>query len=134
MSPRDDGIPRFLIAAGTRNYPNYPDLHELPQVPADVERIAQLMTSRFGYKRIMIDCAHEPISTRFTGALTQWLNSSERTARDILAIYYSGHGKVKAGKLYLLTANSTENVYWTQQLRRICWQHAWVIQYSNACF
>jgi WD40 repeat protein len=110
MSLYNDDLSRFLIAAGTHEYPNYPAVGKLPQVPTDVARISHLLTKRFGYKRILEEHSADPTSTKFTDALTAWLKASERTDKDVLAIYYSGHGKIKSGKLYLLTANSTENI------------------------
>ncbi|MEU0276238.1 caspase family protein, partial [Streptomyces sp. NPDC006307] len=82
---------RYVLAAGTRHYPDDPHLTELPGVDADVERVAALFEG-LGYTRILPHLSSSPRSQDFLGDLEEWLAHPDRTDRDVLVLYYAGHG------------------------------------------
>ncbi|MFG2127534.1 caspase family protein [Streptomyces sp. NPDC048751] len=82
---------RYVLAAGTRHYPDDPDLTELPGVEEDVERVAALFQD-LGYTRILPHLSSSPRSQHLLGELEEWLEHPDRSERDVLVVYYAGHG------------------------------------------
>ncbi|GAA3037470.1 caspase family protein [Streptomyces glomeratus] len=88
---REPGFRRHILVAGTRHYPDDPHLMELPGVDEDVERVAALFEG-FGYTRILPHLSSAPRSQQLLGELEDWLGHPERCDRDVLVVYYAGHG------------------------------------------
>ena len=82
---------RHVLAAGTRHYPDDPDLPDLPGVPGDVERVAELFQG-MGYTRILPHLGSGPRSQDLIRDLEEWLGHPDRSERDVLVVYYAGHG------------------------------------------
>ena len=100
---------RFLIAAGTSRYKNMPEGRQLPSVKQDLSRIVKLFEGEFGYERVLAGLGENPPHDYFRTQLSAWLKEPERTASDIIVLYYSGHGAPEAGEHYLLMTDSDEN-------------------------
>lgn len=96
---------RFLIAAGTANYSHFPALEPLSSVPADLTRIQSLFCGQLGYRRALPELGLDPTANELRHGVSGWLNAPERTADDILVVYYSGHA-VSSGRHYLLCRDS----------------------------
>ncbi|MEV4996913.1 caspase family protein [Streptomyces niveus] len=97
---------RYVIAAGTRQYTQLP---ELPEAHSDVQRIADLFTS-MGYERVLTEVSHDPRADDFEDALADWCDGAELTADDTVVLYYAGHGDLPdAGNYRLACAGTVEN-------------------------
>ncbi|WP_432094841.1 caspase family protein [Streptomyces sp. bgisy100] len=88
---RDRELRRFLFAAGTRHYPAEPELDELPGVDEDVDRVTALFAP-LGYRRILPHLGRNPDAQRLLAELEEWLQHPDRSERDVLVLYYAGHG------------------------------------------
>ena len=108
-----DAFRRFLLAAGTAHYT---DGDELASVPEDISKMVGFF-GRLGYAEQLGDVRLDPSSSVLRGALSEWLNSSDRGGADTAVIYYSGHGDSQASYFYLLTADSQANRYADTALR-----------------
>ncbi|WP_438487488.1 caspase family protein [Streptomyces sp. S186] len=84
---------RYLIAAGTRYYPQHPGLAELPLAHDDVDRVVRFLTSpEMGYSRVLKAVSRDPTAGDFEDALSEWCRSTDLTADDVVTVYYAGHG------------------------------------------
>ncbi len=99
---------RFLIAAGTEHYSYFPALEPLSSVPEDLARMHDLFCRQLGYRRILPDLRLDPTANQLRQGISGWLNSRERTADDVLVIYYSGHA-MSSGRHYLLCQDSKQH-------------------------
>jgi WD40 repeat protein len=108
-----DASRRFLVAAGTEHYE---DGDELRSVPDDLRKVVEFF-GRLGYEEQLPELRLDPTSTALRGALSEWLNGSDRQTSDTAVIYYSGHGDTQASFFYVLTADSKENRYADTALR-----------------
>ena len=98
----------YLLAAGTSKYRNFEDI-DLPSVPADVEIVVDVFL-RLGFIRILEDESLNGTAQKFRSALNGWLHAPERTPKDRLVFYYSGHGE-KTARHYLLFSDSKEKQF-----------------------
>ncbi|HEX5301374.1 MAG TPA: caspase family protein [Streptosporangiaceae bacterium] len=103
-----DGQRRWLIAAGTAQYDSLPEDDWLPSVPADLEQVTDLFCGQLGYQRALADVSLNPSRSELHGALSGWLTSDDRSAQDVVVLYYSGHGLTRGGRHYLLTRDYQE--------------------------
>jgi hypothetical protein len=80
----------YLIACGTKDYDHY---NNLPSVQDDLDRVVELFTKSFGYKRILEDKLNiNPTREDIAKEFTNWLK--EHPDEDsIVVFYYSGHGE-----------------------------------------
>jgi WD40 repeat protein len=88
----------------------------LTSVPGDLRRIAEFF-SQFGYTEALGEVRLNPTSNELRTALSQWLNSTDRSTSDTAVIYYSGHGDSYAGIYYLLTGDTRSDEYAASALR-----------------
>jgi caspase domain-containing protein len=123
----------YLLAAGTSNYRNFEDI-DLPSVPADVGLVVNVFR-RLGFIRILEDESLNSTAQRFRSALNGWLHASERSPKDRLVFYYSGHGE-KSARHYLLFSDSkdkqfVETALAVESIMEMVFesplQHAWLI-------
>jgi WD40 repeat protein len=97
---------RFLIAAGTENYPEYGDEARLQRVPEELRTIVEAF-SGLGYKPIPIKAWLNPTDDDLRKGISTWHREKERGPDDIVVLYYTGHGDTTKDKqYYLLTSNS----------------------------
>ena len=98
----------FLIATGTSCYPHFPEDAQLPSVEQDLQRIQKLFCGTLRYENAVPDLRINPKKSIFDNALRDWFTKEERNERDVVVIYYSGHGGIDPleGRHYLLTADS----------------------------
>ncbi|MFF3373023.1 caspase family protein [Streptomyces sp. NPDC002680] len=82
---------RYVLAAGTRHYPEDPELTELPGAEADAEHVAALFES-LGYTRILPHLGSAPRSQQLLAELEDWLANPDRSQHDVLVVYFAGHG------------------------------------------
>ena len=103
---------RYLIAAGTSQYPHDPNPEdaELPGVEDDLTKIVDLfcntLESPYQYERALPKLGMNPSSREVLKLLGAWFLADDRAESDIVVVYYAGHGSAKGGKHYLLTADS----------------------------
>ncbi|WP_446039606.1 caspase family protein [Streptomyces sp. SID1121] len=94
---------RYFVAAGTRHYPEDP---ELLLAHDDVSKAAELFAS-MGYERILSAVSYDPDSQGFQNALADWCGTADLTADDSVVVYYAGHGdRSPSGEYRLACASS----------------------------
>ena len=83
----------YLIACGTKDYDNKDYYPDLPSVEDDLDRVVELFTKSFGYKRILEDKLNiNPTKEDITQEFANWLKECS-DEDSIVIFYYSGHGK-----------------------------------------
>lgn len=87
---------RYLFACGTDQYTfrteeNRP-LSSLDKVQEDIERMARLLSRRFGYERILNNISINPTKEQLQDGWEDWLQSPDLNRNDCLIFYYAGHG------------------------------------------
>ena len=98
---------RFLVAAGTVDYPAIAGLPSLPSVKRDLELVVGCLTSGAdGYARELREVSQDPQSRRFVDGLTRWMQTGKLQPDDCVVLYYSGHGVMQDNELYLLAADT----------------------------
>lgn len=108
----------FLIACGTSNYDNY---EQLDCVKQDIKLVTELLTTKFGYIRVLPSLDIDPSITDFIGnkneSFTNWLQREECQDSDIVVFYYSGHGiNIKGDRHYLLLKETQLEDEWRTAL------------------
>src|ERR1700722_5186895 len=93
----------YVLAAGTSIYPNFEN-SDLLSVPADIDSVADAFSS-LGFTRILTTKSLNGPSREFRSTFNDWLHAPERSSKDRLVFYYSGHGE-KTARHYLLFQNS----------------------------
>lgn len=88
---------RFFQCIGTSVYPE--GISDLPGVNDEMDTVAAIFRDRFGYQPAIGDGKLlNPQAADLAGSdphpIKSWLHAPERTTSDVLAIYYTGHGKV----------------------------------------
>jgi hypothetical protein len=101
----------YLIACGTKEYPNIGNYEALESVAADIERVVEVL-SRFGYKRVLKESLGiNPSKNALEINFAKWLLDEERTEADRVIFYYSGHGcSIEGDQHYLLLRDTEENI------------------------
>jgi hypothetical protein len=101
----------YLIACGTKDYPNLGEYEALESVETDIERVVKVL-SRFGYKRVLEDSLGlNPSRDSLTTKFAEWLLDENLTETDRVIFYYSGHGEsIDGDQHYLLLRDTKENV------------------------
>ena len=99
--------PRFyLIASGTACYDHLPEEAQLPSVDRDLDLVSRWFT-HIGYRRVLSGLGRSPTTHALKRSLGGWLTAKERSPRDRLILYYSGHGEsVDDDAHFLLARNS----------------------------
>jgi len=106
MTESDLTYHRSLIAAGTAKYEHLPDhARELASVAEDLVKINTLFCQTLGYERAIPELNLDPTREQFRNSLSDWFGTRSGK-RDVLVIYYSGHGDVEGGRHYLLATDS----------------------------
>ncbi len=105
-----DGADRYLIAAGTEDYPNLGEGFRLRSVPREVETITAALTAA-GYQVQLPELAHNPTKSDLEQKVGGWLTDQHRKATDVAVFYYSGHGDTVGSLQYLLTNDSAQDQY-----------------------
>lgn len=97
----------YLIACGTSEsgYPN--DYPPLAEVPNDLSRITDILSS-FGYIRVLECLSLNPSASSIKQEFARWLISGECTAEDCIVFYYSGHGEFLEGDRHCLILQETD--------------------------
>ncbi|MFE6621388.1 caspase family protein [Streptomyces sp. NPDC057740] len=119
MSGRhDDGTTtapgrRFLIAVGVSTYRD-PGIGDLPGVPHDVERICALLEP-MGYTRILPELSVDPGGAELAQGIERWAAGADLGARDVVVVYFAGHGERPDDRHYLL-CSTTEKGLWSTAL------------------
>ncbi|MGK7913129.1 MAG: caspase family protein [Synechococcus sp.] len=100
----ESNIPRYyLIACGTSTYSD-PSDNRLG-VEQEINGIVRIFTEVFGYTQVLKSISNNP-DKEFIVEIANWLASSERTEKDVVAFYYSGHGENARPGHCLLLQNS----------------------------
>jgi hypothetical protein len=97
----------FLIAAGTARYQHLDTAGQLPSVVEDVALVAGFFTG-LGFQRVLSELGDDPCRGDLERRLGGWLTAAERTARDVLIFYYSGHGESVDDDAHYLVFRDTE--------------------------
>lgn len=98
---------RWFIAIGVGRYEHLAQDRRLHSVAADVELMSALF-ARFGYDRALPELGCDPGHGCLRDALSEWFAAAERRPDDVVVLYYSGHGVVRAARHYLLAGDSRE--------------------------
>ena len=107
MKDRDERYQYYLIACGTSDYQHLHPDKQLPGVKDEVETIVKIFTEKFGYTRVLDEFGSNP-NRRILKGLADWLTADERTDKDIVVFYYSGHGVITPDGHYLMMEATEE--------------------------
>ena len=103
----NETIRYHLIACGTSDYNDSDVFSHLESVKTDIERVVNLFTNKFGYKRVLPNLDINPKDDEIKQQFADWLLDEERCETDCVIFYYSGHGEyVKGHKHYLILENT----------------------------
>ena len=106
----DEKISYYLIACGTSDYKNSDVFSKLESVKTDIERVVDLFTNNFGYKRVLPSLDINPKGGDITNQFADWLQDEDRCETDCVIFYYSGHGEyVQGHKHYLILEDTDSN-------------------------
>ncbi|MGW0584859.1 caspase family protein, partial [Streptomyces sp. NPDC002920] len=95
---------RFLIAVGAGTYED-PLIDDLPGVPHDVATVRELLEP-MGYSLALPELAADP-GRDLAERVEEWALSAELGPRDVVVVYFAGHGVRAADRRhYLLCATS----------------------------
>ena len=83
---------RFLLTAAVTRYPRDPGL-DRPELAEDVERVASLLTSDFGYTHIPLP-GDSPTQAQLRDGLRKFCRAPERDPDDLVAVYLACHGEI----------------------------------------
>ncbi|KVZ49649.1 hypothetical protein WL18_05770 [Burkholderia ubonensis] len=105
--PGSNGGRRFFIVAGTDAYLHLGEATDLPSVVGDLDRISGYFDSQ-GCIRALPELDLNPGLEDIRGRIPVWMQQ-EVKEDDIVAFYYSGHGKA-GSRYYLLLQDSKEGL------------------------
>jgi WD40 repeat protein len=101
------GEKRFLIVAGTSDYPRLPeDFRRLKRIPEHVDEVGRLFQAR-GYARCLPAISLNPSSAALKQGLSSWFRSKDRTEADRVVFYYTGHGVYADDRTHFLATHDT---------------------------
>ena len=83
---------RFLLTAAMTRYPRDPEL-DRPELVDDVERIAGLFTTDFGYTHLRLP-GDSPTQAQLRDGLRDFCKAPERGPDDFVAVYLACHGAI----------------------------------------
>ncbi|MER5182011.1 caspase family protein [Streptomyces sp. NPDC002896] len=95
---------RFLIALGVGEYQD-PEIENLPGVRRDVEEMRELLTGHMGYEPALSEVSENPLGD-LDRRVEAWEKSVRLDQRDVVVLYFAGHGVSRADRHYLLCADS----------------------------
>jgi len=96
----------YLIACGTSSY--HPEYSQLPGVETDIKKVVNLFTQNFGYKQVLTNLQLNPNKNALEEEFSKWLRDKERSNRDIVIFYYSGHGEYYHNDRHYLLMEDTD--------------------------
>ena len=99
----------YLIACGTRNYNDSDNFGILENVPTEIDTVVDLLTSQFGYQRVLPDLDLNPRGDEIKQQFANWLLDEERCETDCVIFYYSGHGEYITGHNHYLILENTDS-------------------------
>jgi WD40 repeat protein len=94
---------RYLVATGTADY-RAEMADPLPEVVTELTVVSKLFAD-LDYTRVLTEFGVNPCPWRFLAALSSWCHHADRSADDVLAVYWTGHAETGPGH-YLLTTGS----------------------------
>ncbi|MFJ4567065.1 caspase family protein [Streptomyces caelestis] len=94
---------RFLISVGVGAYKDS-GIPGLPGAVPDADRVAELLAP-MGYTRVLEDLSCNPSRNALVEGLDEWAFETELGPRDVVVVYFAGHGQKNGPKHYLLCAN-----------------------------
>lgn len=98
----------YLVACGTSES-DYPKVYPpLAKVPNDLSRVTDILTSHFGYTRVLECLSLNPSANSIKQEFAKWLISGECTSEDCIVFYYSGHGEYLPGDQHYLILKDTD--------------------------
>ena len=83
---------RFLVTAAMTHYSRDPKL-DRPELISDVERVANVFTTEFGYAHIRLP-GDGPTHGQLRDGLRDFCKASERSPDDMVAVYLTCHGAI----------------------------------------
>jgi hypothetical protein len=102
----------YLIACGTSSYQNYCKDKQLPDVEEEIKKVVNLFTQNFGYTQVLTHLQLNPNASELEEKFSQWLmDNEERSDRDIVIFYYSGHGVWHTDDKHYLLMKDTDPKY-----------------------
>ena len=82
---------RFLLTGAMTRYPRDPEL-DRPELAGDVERIAGLFSTDFGYTHLQLP--DSPTQAQLRDVLRDFCKAPERGPEDLVAVYLACHGAI----------------------------------------
>lgn len=110
MAEQEAGGRRFLIAVGVGAYADA-SINDLPGVPEDVARVRGLLEP-MDYTLVLPELAADP-GKDLAERIEDWALETDLGARDVVVVYFAGHGVKAADRHYLLCADSKAGRYAT---------------------
>lgn len=103
---------RLFIGLATTRYPAHPEAQDRPELAAGLRAMRDLFVDDFGYTDVPdfgADLSIEQVRTR----LGAFFTDSRRSADDVVAFYYTGHGVVEDDEFALLFPETTADIWHT---------------------
>lgn len=102
-----DGLNRAVVLLGQSEYPHLEPAHQLPGVKKELDTIGETLTTSFGFVDALPQLRLNATADNIRRDLGGWLADPARNDRDVLLLYFTGHGQVGTdGRHYLLTSDS----------------------------
>src|SRR5690242_10446356 len=95
-----NGTQRYFIGTATTAHAALPDLADKPELATALNDMRELFVGRLGYKDAP-GFRPDMSSAELRGALGRFLTDHQRSDRDVVAFYYTGHAKIDNGDYIL---------------------------------
>ncbi|ALO13233.1 Putative WD repeat-containing protein [Streptomyces venezuelae] len=105
----EDAGRRFLLTVGVRHYQDE-TISDLTGVTADVEKVRGLFRP-MGYETVMPSLSTDPTADEVRRGIDRWTTAAELGPRDVVLLYFAGHGVHSVDRHYLLFSD-TERGLW----------------------
>ncbi|MEU3086810.1 caspase family protein [Streptomyces massasporeus] len=106
---------RFLISVGVGAYKDS-GIPALPGAVADADRVAALLAP-MGYTRVLTDLSRNPSRNALVEGLDEWAFETGLGPRDVVVVYFAGHGQKNGPKHHLLCANHRPGLWSSTALK-----------------
>jgi WD40 repeat protein len=99
---------RFFIGLGSGRYRELSEADQLPQAAADIASMRKTW-ARFGYTAVLLGLGEYDSAAQIRQKLSLWSADAQLTSRDVVVLYFAGHGVVEErDRHYLLCWDSRE--------------------------
>ncbi|MBT2675517.1 caspase family protein, partial [Streptomyces sp. ISL-14] len=110
----EGGVERkFVISVGVGTYRDE-TIEDLPQAVPDAARVRRLLTP-MGYVPAVPEVSADPTVEALRRGIDRWAVTADLGPRDVVIVYFAGHGAKAPDRHYLLCAD-TEPGLWSSAL------------------